>query len=527
VRSSSSSGLALRAEAVAPALRERRGVAALYGLVFCAGIGAMTTEIAASRLLAPYYGSSTAVWANIIGLILASLSLGYWLGGKLADRHPDRRLLGWLVLAGAAGIAATPFVARRFLDLVVGGVDEASAGVVVGSFLGSLVLFAPAVTLLGMVTPFAIRLGIDDVRQAGSTAGRIFALSTAGSLLGTFLPALVAIPLIGTQRTLIGAAFVVAAGGALVLGGRWLAVPLALAALLAIPPGAVKAVPGLLYEEESPYQYIQVVQENGNRFLYMNEGIAKHSIWRRGTVLTGGEWDMFLAVPPVLGRPVERVAILGNAGGTTARAFGVFYPRASIDGVELDPAVTAVGRRFFGLGDNPRLRVFTADARPFLRRTRARYDLIFVDAYRQPYVPFYLATREFFRLAREHLRPGGAIALNVATVPGDYRLAEGVAGTLATEFPQVVTWQALRFNQLVVGLSRRAPLGVLARRLHELPATLSPLGELFARDLHEVAPASDAWTDDRAPVEWITDRMIVRYAAGGNSLDEDLLPTAP
>ena len=123
-------------------------------------------------------------------------------------------------------------------------------------------------------------------------------------------------------------------------------------------------------------------------------------------MLTGNEWDMFLAVPPLLGRPPERIAILGNAGGTTARALGALYPAAPVDGVELDPAVSGPAA-YLGLGDNPRLRVHTADARPFLRRTNARFDLIFVDAYRPPYVPFYLATREFFRLARDRLRPGG------------------------------------------------------------------------------------------------------------------------
>jgi len=509
------------------ALAERRGAAMLSALVFTAGIGAMTTEISASRLLAPYYGSSTAVWANIIGLVLASLSLGYWLGGRLADRHPSRRLLGLLVVLAGAGIAATPFVARPFLDLAATGVDDASAGVVIGSFVGSLVLFAPTVTLLGAVAPFAIRLGIDDVRTAGATAGRIFALSTAGSLLGTFVPALVTIPLVGTQRTLLGAGALVALGGSFLLGVRWAVVAAAFASLLAIPPGAVKAVPGLLYERESLYQYVQVVQRGEERYLYLNEGVAKHSIWRPDNVLTGGEWDMFLAVPPLLGRPVQRVAILGNAAGTTARAMGVFYPGASTDGVELDPAVTEVGRRFFGLGDNPRLRVFTADARPFLRSTRRRYDLIFVDAYRQPYVPFYLATQEFFRLAREHLRADGAIALNVATVPGDHRLAEGIAGTLATEFPQVITWQALRFNQLVVGLTRPAPRPVLEGRLGRGPRRLRVLSRLLAAQMQPAAPSRDPWTDDRAPVEWITDRMIVRYAAAGGELDEDLLPTAP
>jgi spermidine synthase len=221
------------------------------------------------------------------------------------------------------------------------------------------------------------------------------------------------------------------------------------------------------------------------------------------------------------------VAILGNAGGTTARALGVFYPEARIDGVEIDPAVTAVGRRYFGLGDNPRLRVITADARPFLRRTHARYDLILVDAYRPPYVPFYLTTREFFRLARSRLEPGGAVVINVATVPRDHRFADAVSGTLATEFPLALAWQVLRFNQFVIGLDRSAPPPVLVDRLARAPARLRPLTELLARDMRPVAPAEDPWTDDRAPVEWLTDRMILEFAASGGRFEEDELPTAP
>ena len=136
------------------------------------GAGALATEIGAARLLAPYYGSSTIVWANVIGLVLASLSLGYWLGGRLADRRPDPRVLGGSSLAGAVLIAAVPFVAGPFLDVSVKGLDEVSAGAAIGSFFAVLALFAPPVTLLGMVAPFAVRLAIDDVREAGpSQAG--------------------------------------------------------------------------------------------------------------------------------------------------------------------------------------------------------------------------------------------------------------------------------------------------------------------------------------------------------------------
>lgn len=501
----------------------------LGAVVFLAGTGSLATEIAASRLLAPAFGSSTVVWANLIGVVLAALAVGYWLGGKLADRRPDAALLGRLVLLAALLVAATPFVAKPLLEIAVRAVDQAQAGAVVASFAAVVLLFAPPVVLLGAVSPFAIRLAVDDLATAGAVAGRLYALSTAGSLVGTFVPALVAIPLLGTQRTLLGSATLLALASVLLLGRRALVVVVALAALAALlPVGAVRAADGVIYEGESRYQFIQVVaRPDGSRLLYLNEGIAVHSVWRRNTVLTGGAWDMFLTVPSLLGRPLGRVAILGNAGGTTARALARFHPRAVVDGVELDPEVSRVGRRYFGLGESRNVRLHDEDARPFLRATRERYDMIAVDAYRQPYVPFHLATREFFRLARERLRPGGIVALNVARVPGDDRLVDGIAGTLAAEFPQVVVWPALRFNALVLGFAQPLSRQEISRRLLSGPAALEPLRRLLGRDLYTAAPAGRPWTDDRAPVEWATDRMIAAFATRGGQLDEALLPTAP
>ena len=501
--------------------------ARLQWVVLAAGAGATATEICASRLLAPYFGASTVVWANVIGLILVALSIGYWLGGKIADRRPHPYVLGGLIVAAAALTAVVPFAAQPFLDLTVRGLDNVSAGAVVGSFLGSLVLFAPPVVLLGTVAPFAIRLAVTDLSVAGTVSGRLYALSTVGSIFGVFVPAIVTIELVGVQRTLVGTAILVALGGSLLLRRRWLAAPVALAAVLAVPVGIVKPVAGLLYEKDSQYQFVQVVQKGSVRDLYLNEGIAVHSEWRPHSVLTGDEWDMFLTVPPLLGRPARSVAILGNAGGTAARAYGVFYPSARIDGVELDPTVTAAARRYMGLGRIRRLHVITADARPFLQHTHDRFDLILVDAYRQPYVPFYLATQQFFRLVRSRLRPGGIVALNVATVPGDHRLAEGIAGTLRTEFPQVLTWQALKLSQLVLGFDRPVSRASLRAAVARTPQRIRVLTRLLAEHAREAAPSSQPWTDDRAPVEWVTDRMILEYAARGGKLHERLLPTAP
>jgi predicted membrane-bound spermidine synthase len=513
---------------VARAERAAVGRTRLGVVVFAGGAGTLATEIAASRLLAPYFGSSTIVWANIIGLILVYLSVGYWLGGKVADRRPDPRLLGLIVLVAALFVAVTPFVARPILDISLEGLDAVDVGAVVGSFFAALALFAVPVTLLGAVSPFAIRLAISEIAEAGTVAGRLYALSTVGSIVGTFLSAVVTIPLLGTQRTMLGSAALLVLAAALLLGARWQLLTVAVAALLFVPAGTIKATPGLLHESESSYQYVQVVErDDGSRALRLNEGVAVHSVWHRDSVLTGGVWDTFLLVPPLLDRPVERMLVIGNAGGTVARAYGELYPDVRIDGVEIDPEVTEAGRRYLGLGDNPNLRVIHADGRPHLELSDERYDLIVVDAYHQPYIPFYLATEEFFRLTRERLEPGGVLALNVAGVPGDERLSDAIGSTVLAAYPQAWRWRPLRFNELLLAFDRPVERADLASRVGAAPEAVAPLVPLFRRDLAEVAATEEPLTDDRAPVEWLTDRMIIDFVARGGELDEDFLPTAP
>lgn len=494
-------------------------------VAFLVGGGTLSTEISASRLLAPYFGASTVVWANIIGLTLAYLALGYWLGGQLADRRPDPRVLGAVLLVAAAALAVTPFAARPSLRWALHGFDAVSVGSVVGSFFAALALFAVPVTALGAAAPFLVRLALDSVAEAGKVAGRLYALSTAGSLAGTFVSALVTIPWAGTQRTLVGTAAFVAAGAALLLGRAWLVATVAVAALLVVPPPQIKRA---IYETESRYQYIRVVSDgHGGRELELNEGVATHSAWRADTVLTGRYWDLFLMLPPLLPHPPRRMLVLGNAGGTMARAYGRFYPGVAIDGVELDPKLNEVARRFFGAKDNPRLGLIAADGRPFLERSKRRYDLIVVDAYRQPYVPFYLATSEFFRLAREHLRPGGAIALNVAATPTDRKLSRAIGTTLLTAFPQAWRWRALRFNDVVFALREPVSREELEHRAARAPGEVALLLPLFRSRLEPVRAEGKALSDDRAPVEWLTDRMILREVERGGDFDEPALPTAP
>jgi spermidine synthase len=375
-----------------------------------------------------------------------------------------------------------------------------------------MLMFSIPVTLLGMASPFAVRLGVRNIEQAGQVAGRMYALSTMGSILGTFLPVAFLIPAIGTRRTMLGSACLLALAAAPALGRRYMLAPAAIAMIALLPPGAIKPGSGIIYEGESAYQFIQVQKLPGNEHvLHLNEGWADHSIWRPHEVLTGGYWDQFLLAPSLHGRPFRNLAMIGYAGGTVGRAYGVFWPNVYVQGIELDPQVTAVGRRYFGLASNPRVSVATADGRVYLETHSRRYDAIFLDAFQQPYIPFYLTTQEFWTLASQRLKARGMVMANVGRVPGDDRLAHDIAGTMATRFASVYIWRVDAFNDIVIGFRHRLSRHTLTVRLLGVPYQLQAAAGL-ALHLRAVPPSSSPLTDDKAPVEWLTDQMIIKYA---------------
>jgi spermidine synthase len=489
----------------------------LYLLVFVVGAASLGTEIAAARLMAPFFGASTIIWANTIGVVLVALSVGYFLGGRIADRRPDIRSLCVVVLAAGVLLAIVPLIARPFFDIAVDALDTIAAGAFIGSLLAVLVLIAIPIVLLGTCAPWAMRLAVDDVAHAGQVAGRLYAISTVGSLTGTMLAALVLIPFAGTQRTFLAFAFalaLVATGG---LGWRFAIAPLLLAGAIALPVGTVKAVERgeVLFEDESEFQYIQVIQEpEGQRILELNEGQAVHSILPARGYLTADYWDSFLVLPfASRERPARRIAILGNAGGTIARQYGHFWPRTTVDGVEIDPELTDVGYRYFDMGSNKKLTVYDEDARPWLRRTGRRYDLIVVDAYRQPYIPFYLATKEFFELIADHLTPDGIVVVNVGHPEDDEDFERSLGATMAAALPAVIRDPVEQTNTLLIGSDgplSSARLATAAReRLH---GNLELLGEIDAARLTPRLPGGTVFTDDRAPVEWMIDRSIIGVA---------------
>jgi spermidine synthase len=488
----------------------------LYLLVFVVGVSTLGAEIAAARLMAPYFGASTIVWANTIGVVLTALSVGYWLGGKLGDRYPTLRELCMMIGAGAILIAVVPFASRPFFEISADALDSISAGAFLGSLVGVLFLIAIPVAMLGTCAPWAIRLATPDVEHSGRTAGRLYAVSTVGSLLGTMLAALALIPFLGTQRTFLVFAVALGLVAAAGIGWRYFAVPVALAAVIAVPVGTVKATEGetVLWEGETEEQYIRVVEEeDGDRALELNEGQAVHSLYKPDSYLTDNVWDGYLVLP-FAGRdaPPRRMAILGNAAGTTARAYGHYFPETEIDGVEIDAKLTELGERYFDL-DNPNLEAFHEDARPWLEDSEGGYDVIMVDAYRQPYIPFYLASREFFELARDRLAPGGVVIVNAGHPEGNDDLEKVLGATMADVFPTVIRDPIEDTNTLLLASEGRADGQRLADAVPTLPEDLRVLAARESVRIEPRLPGGEVYTDDRAPVEWLIDRSIIGYAA--------------
>jgi spermidine synthase len=369
------------------------------------------------------------------------------------------------------------------------------------------------------VSPWAIRLKLHAVEDSGQTAGRMYAISTVGSLVGTFAASLLLIPLLGTQRTFLTFALITAVVAALGLRRRWWLVPVAIAALMAVPIGIVKASSDgvVIYEADTEYQYARVVERaDGERLLELNEGLAVHSVYRPDTVLTGNVWDGYLVAPfAVRDSAPDRIAILGNGAGTTARAYAEYFPDTVIDGVEIDGELHDIGKEYFGFEERPQLRLHTEDARPFLRRSDGGYDAIFVDAYHQPYIPFYLATTEFFQLAREKLAPGGAVIVNVGHPEGSDALEKVLSATVADAFPNVARYPIEDVNTLLIAAA--TPPSAAALTDAPLPPDLRPIADEAAARLAPTLPGGEVYTDDKAPVEWLIDASIVAEATGGGA----------
>ena len=512
-------------------------------LVFTAGAVTLGMELSASRLLEPAFGNSQIVWAALIGLILLYLSIGAWLGGRLADRYPRQRELDYTMIVAAVGVALAPTFSRPVLRMAATGIEGFAVGLLAGSLLAVLLLFSIPGILLGTASPWAIRLTIHDLQHTGRASGRLYAIATAGSLFGTFLPVLWLIPTVGTRWTfyiLSWTLLAVVGLGSLRQPHRWISW-LAAAAVLAL---ALLAQPGsplhndrddaagrILYEGESLHNYIAVRQWGSEHHLKLNEGIGLHSVYHPDMLLSDGIWDYFL-LAPYFGAPPDvpedyQMLLIGLAGGTISELFTNVYGPIEITGIELDPQIIEIGRRYFAM-NQPNLTAIAADGRRWLSQQPpdTQWDLIAVDAYRPPYLPFHLTTVEFFRLVREHLSESGILAINVGRTATNFALVDALAATAGQVFPSVYLIDEpgppdTLANSLLVATVRPTNLDFLANNLSTLPKSLPAEFRAFAGEAQKytrtASPPATApiLTDDRAPVERIVHSIILDFLKGG------------
>lgn len=501
----------------------------------------LAVEMLASRLLGSVFGTSNLVWANVIGLMLLYLTVGYFVGGRWADRSPHFSTFYRILVWGAFLSALIPLAARPVLTGAANAVSNFDGALAIGSFGAVLVLFAIPITLLGTVSPFAIRLAVSDAASAGKTAGRIYAISTLGSLIGTFLPVVLLIPELGTFQTfLLFAAILYGIGmiGVWRVDGRrafrllWMPIVIAALSLIVMNGSPLRAAARdarLIYEDESAYNYIQVQEdEAGNRYLYLNEGQGIHSQWHPTQYAYERTWDFFLIAPyfnaDTQPDDVESLALIGLAAGTIARQYTHVYGAIPIDGIEIDPAIVEAGARYFDMNAAamPNLTVYVEDGRYQLNQLDERYTVIGIDAYRPPYIPWHMTTVEFFTETREHLTDSGVVAINVGRTSTDRRLVDALTATLLEVFPSVHAMDVpYSFNTILVATRQPTTAENLTMNAALLPPDApSELRDTLALGVAALVPAraSDlVFTDNRAPVETLVDSLVLNFLLSGGA----------
>lgn len=500
---------------------------------FAAGAGIMMLELSAPRLMQPWFGASTFVWTNVIGVLLFALSVGYFIGGRLSNKGGAASRVGLTLTACGVWTAliplALPTVARLLLPepTTLVGAREARTILEVGSLVVTLLLVAPPVFVLGTVSPQIVAVLARD-RDVGVAAGRVFMLGTLGSLLGTFLPTYFLIPLLGTRGTaLAAAAFLILAGASLLLGRRRL-VAVGSGVLVLVTSAAFlhgRPVRGaepdetVLKEVESDYQYLRVsrvaalgdVEEGATeRLLRINEGLAEfHSVAVDEESTTAGKYyDYFALLPSCF--PSERrlrVLVLGSGAGTMARVLRDVWGRdrfEQIINVELDPAVVEL-EADFGADD---LVTLVGDGRAVARTLKGPFDLVFVDAYaRQIDIPFHMASVEFFELVRDRLSKDGILALNVSGSDRDEPLMKSLVATLSqAAFARIATTPVVYWGNIMVWAGRDDR----RRGFDDVPEELGRVERRALRFTTDAVVDESAivLTDDHAPLEWLTDQWL-------------------
>ena len=496
--------------------------------VFLSGALVMVLEMVGGRVLAPHVGTSAIVWTSLIGVVLACLALGAWAGGRFADKTLSRRGLGQALAGAGLGCALTAFCHTA----LGAGVTQAVGNLYLAAVAAALGIFALPAFFFGMITPYVIRLRIADVDTAGATVGRLYALSTAGSILGTFLGGFVLISFFGSTVILWGVALCMLLLSLCNAPARpWpRLLLLILCILLAWQDGLYGqwlAEKGGVRLVESPYNSIRIMEgvdraRDGRavRLMATDPGYSQSGMLLDAPDELYFDYTRFYALGPRHVPGARKVLMLGGGGYSVPKWLlsgksGLDAARLRLTVVELDPAMTASSRRWFGLRDDPRLTVRHEDARAFLNRQNERYDLVFVDVFNSHYsVPFQMGTVEAARALRRAVAPGGALLMNViSAVEGpDGRLFRGLCHALAAAFAEVRVYCVGRpdrpgevQNLMLLAFPEAVPDAAPPAADAAAGATDPPAPEtdaMLAVRYAGVIPADiPALTDDFAPVE--------------------------
>ena len=421
---------------------------ALELTVFICGALVMVYEIIGSRIVSPFIGTSTYVWTSLIGVILASLSAGYWIGGRVADKRPDVKILAAAIFSAGGAVSLTILLK----DVILSMIGSATIGLGFKSVIAALFLFAPASVLLGFVTPFAVKLRMSDLADSGKTVGRLYALSTVGSIAGTFAAGFLLIPFVGSTRTLYliaGTLFALSILLAPFVFTRTSFMILTLFVLgiagSEISSYALFRANGL-HDIDTEYSRVQVFQttdtESGRKF----QAMAIDPYFVQSAMYLDGDDPVFEYSPYYhLVRHFKpdhkHTLMIGGAGYTFPREYLRTYPNAKMDVVEIDPQMTEIARKFFRLQDDPRLTIIHEDGRTFLNSApTGHYDAVMMDAFSSLFsVPYQLTTLEAVQQINRVLTDDGVVIFNLGsaiTGPGSQFLQAEFA-TYKQVFPHV------------------------------------------------------------------------------------------
>ncbi len=493
----------------------------LYATGFFSGMSVMAIELGASRLLAPYFSSSQIVWTVIIGTIMIAMAIGNVWGGRSADKNPDPRKLYFSILLVAVWTALIPFAGKYVIAgiTVLLALFVSSNFLVWASFASCVVLFVFPLMILGTVTPSLIKYATDSLEDNGKTVGELEALGTIGSIIGTFTPTFITIPALGTSRTfLLFAAILAVISGVFFAAdsGRGkrtacmiLSVLVAASAFLPVTDSFAFWEDDIVYEGESIYNYLQVKETDNSVILSTNVAAGVQSIMMKDGGLTGMYYDYAMAAPLMTDRPdAAEMLILGLGTGTYANQCLKYFPDIKIEGVEIDEAITELAREYFDLSD--KVRVTVEDGRAYLSQA-GMYDVIMVDAYQDITIPFQMSTVEFFTAVREHLKDNGVMVVNMnMTSSGEGGINDYLCDTISSVFPNVFTVNVS--NNTNTELFASAADGMLERfeenrsRLEDEP--LSAHMQRVYDSLKPAAGGEKVLTDDKAPVEMLGIKAI-------------------